>query len=122
MAYGAVASWRTFHFSPEELGRYTDLLTPGPEGFGFVGGIFVFVAGTIRTLRPSAPAPTVIMGIGAALATVGLVWGVTDMADVPNRLDPELFPGFWWSLVGAAACASGWLLDRRSRRTVVSTV
>jgi hypothetical protein len=116
ITFGAFRGWRTVHYSYADGFEYRALLTAVPEAIGFLGGLAVLTGAALRVLRPAAPAPTALIGVGAALALAGVVWGYADLLDVPATLDTELFVGYWMSLTGVGLGVAGWSLDRRSRR------
>jgi hypothetical protein len=116
ITFGASRGWRTVYYSYADRFEYRMLLTAVPEAIGFLGGITVLVGATLRVLRPAAPAPTLLIGTGTALALAGVVWGYVDLLDVPATLDTELFVGYWMSLVGVGLGIAGWWIDRDRRR------
>ncbi|MGH2641365.1 MAG: hypothetical protein ACRDGO_06670 [Actinomycetota bacterium] len=118
-AVGAFGGWRVVRFvdlSLDDVGRFSGVLTPGPETFGLLGGVVVLVGGTLRILRPAAPAPTSIIAVGALAAVVGLGWAVVDLVGVPDEARWGLLFGYWWSLAGSALSLTAWLSDARARR------
>lgn len=117
IAFGAFGGWRTVHYSYAARFEYRGSLTAGPEAIGLLGGMVVLAGAVLRVLRPAAPAPTRLIGVGAALAFAGVVWGYVDLLDVPANLQTQLLVGYWMSLVGVGLGVTGWLLDRRGRRT-----
>jgi hypothetical protein len=119
--YGVLSGWRmVVLLSIEDFGM-DSVLTPGPEALGALGGLAVLIGGTLRILRPAAPSPGALLGVGAVGAAIGLAWGRLDMLGVPDRLPWGLLIGFWISLVGVALSIAAWAFDRRYRRVGAST-
>ena len=117
--YGVLSGWRIVVFLLVEDMGMESVLTPGPEALGTLGGLAVLIGGTLRILRPAAPSPGVLLGVGASGAAIGLAWGRLDMFGVPERLPWALLMGFWISLVGAALSIGAWAFDRRYRMRVL---
>lgn len=117
MSYGAMAHWRSVTIFAEDLDRYGLVLRAGPEGFGFFGGLLVLTAGILRVLRPVAPVPTVLIGIGVCLSATGLVWGMVDLLGVPSELQRHVFNGYWYSVAGTLLGAVAWRIDPKVGRS-----
>jgi hypothetical protein len=115
MSYGAFVPWRSVTFPSSDLDRYGNVLMSGPEGLGYLGGLLVLLAGVLRVLRPAAHVPTFVIGVGACLSAVGLVWGLVDLFGVPSGLERHLFMGYWFSVGGTILGLVAWLVDPRVR-------
>jgi hypothetical protein len=121
IASGAFRGWRTVSIPYAELDRYRGVLTVGPEVLGFVGGLIVLAGGVLRVLRPAAPAPTVLIGVGSAVSLACVIWGFADLLDVPAELARQVFIGYWITRAGTGLAMIGWLVDRRSGAATSAT-
>jgi hypothetical protein len=115
IAFGAFAGWRTVSVPYAQVSLLDGALTPGPEPIAFVGGLLVLLGGILRVLRPAAPAPAALIGVGMGLALAGVAWGLVDLLQVPADLTRHLFVGYWISAVGGALAVVGLLTDRPAR-------
>jgi hypothetical protein len=113
IAFGAFTGWRTVQIPYEDLERYGRVLTPGPEGIAFLGGLLVLAGGTLSVLRPAGREPPIVVVTGTILPAAAAVWAFVDLIGVPAELQRQIFVGFWISIVGATLSAAGWLVDRR---------
>jgi hypothetical protein len=113
IAFGAFSGWRTVSIPYEDLQRYANVLTPGPEGIAFLGGLLALAGGTLAVLRPAGGAPPVVVAIGTGLAAVAALWAYVDLLGVPSELKRQIFVGYWVSVAGAAVAAAGWFVQRR---------
>jgi hypothetical protein len=115
IAFGAWGGWRTVEVPYTQIGRLEGVLTSGPEPVAFIGGLLVFFGGVLRVLRPVAPAPSALVGVGAVLGIVGVAWGFTDFLQVPGDLTKHLFVGMWISCAGSVLAVAGFLTDRSAK-------
>jgi hypothetical protein len=113
IAFGAFSGWRTVSIPYEDLERYANVLTPGPEGIAFLGGLLALAGGTLAVLRPAGAAPPLVVAIGTALAAGAALWALVDLLGVPSELQWQIFVGYWISVAGVAVAAVGWLSGRR---------
>ena len=115
IAFGAFSGWRTVSIPYEDLERYANVLTPGPEGIAFLGGLLALAGGTLAVLRPAGTAPPLVVAIGTALAAAAALWAYVDLLGVPSELQRQIFVGYWVSVGGATLAAAGWFVQRRRR-------
>jgi hypothetical protein len=116
IAFGAFSGWRTVSIPYQDLERYAHVLTPGPEGIAFLGGLLALAGGTLAVLRPAGAAPPLVVAIGTVLAAAAALWAYVDLLGVPSELQRQIFVGYWVSVAGAAVAAAGWFVQRRRIR------